>query len=234
MGGRNARMKGPGLANYGGGYDPYNNYGEIENYGSFYQPTGGDPYGYGFTDGPLITSVRPPLGGLGGYGLSYPAGFNPAIEPGLGGVKVRQICVPNHIVGAFQNLLQQGGMAGCGAPQIAPQMPCAPPPMMPQMPIMPQMPCAPPPIMPQMPIMPQIPCAPPPMIPQMPIMPQMPCAPPPMIPQMPFAPPPVMPQLGSNCCSMSIQLPSVAPQMPLPMMPQMPIAPSPMRKIFFF
>jgi hypothetical protein len=26
-----------------------------------------------------------------------------------------------------------------------------------------------------------------------------------------------MPQLGSNCCSMSIQLPSVAPQMPLPM-----------------
>jgi hypothetical protein len=33
---------------------------------------------------------------------------------------------------------------------------------------------------------------------------------------------------------MSIQLPSVAPQMPLPMMPQMPIAPSPMRKIFFF
>jgi hypothetical protein len=45
-----------------------------------------------------------------------------------------------------------------------------------------------------------------------------------------------MPQLGSNCCSMSIQIPQVAPQIPFPMppmIPQIPIAPPPMRKIFF-
>src|SRR5690349_3875086 len=107
MGSRSARMQGPGLAGYGGGYDPYNNIGEIENYGSLYQPTGGDPYGYGITDGPFVTSVKPPLGGLGGYGQPYPAGFNP-FHSGLRGAKVRQICVPNHIVGVFQNLLQQG------------------------------------------------------------------------------------------------------------------------------
>ncbi len=214
MGGRNARMQGPEIANYGGGYGPYLNNGEIENYGSFYQPTGGDPYGYGINEGPFVTAVKPPLGGLGGYGLSYPAGFNPIMQPGLGGAKVRQICVPNHIVGAFQNLLQQGGMAGCGAPQIAhqmPQMPRAPPPMMPQIPF------APPPIMPQ------IPCPPLPMMPQR----QFP-QPPPVMPQ--------MPQLGSNCCSMSIQIPQVAPQIPFPMppmIPQIPIAPPPMRKIFF-
>ena len=195
MGSRNARMQRPGLEYYGTGYDPYTGYGGMENYGSFYGPTGGDPYGYGITDGPFITSLKAPLGGLGGY----PGGFNALSPFGQGVPKVRQIFVPNNVVGAFQNLLQQG----CGGMQMTPQLPYAPPPMMPQMP------CAPPPMMPQMP------CAPPPMM-APPMMPQMPCAPPPMMPQ--------MPQMGSNCCSMSIQLPSVAPQMSF--------APQAMRKIF--
>ncbi|CAF1558454.1 unnamed protein product, partial [Adineta steineri] len=153
MGGRNARAQKNDIANYGAGYNSSNGYGEIENYGSVYQPGGGGyPIGYGFTDGPFVTSVKPPLGGLGslgGYGSLYPAGFNPAIQGGFGGPKIRQICVPNHIVGVFQNLLQQGGCVG--APQMMPQQHCAPQPMMPQQH------CAPPPMMPQMP------CAPPPM-----------------------------------------------------------------------
>ena len=261
MGNRNARAQGSGLANYGAGYDPYTGVGGMENYGSFYQPYGGDPYGYGFTDGPFVTSAKPPLGGLGGYGSpyagglggyssAYAGGFNPMMQFGLGGPKVRQILVPDNVVSAFQNLIQQGCGGGMQmAPPMMPQMSFAPPPMMPQMsfappPMMPQMPCAPPPMTPQMsfapppmmPQMPQMPCAPPPMMPQMsfappPMMPQMPCAPAPVMPQMSFAPPPMMPQmpqmpqLGSNCCSMTIQLPSAAPPMP--------IAPQAIRKIFF-
>ena len=163
MGNRNARRRGAGLANYGGGYDPYAGYGEIENYGAGYPPAGGAyPYGNGYTDGPFVTTAPSPLSGLGGYGGKSLAGYNPMLQLGLGGPKVRTIFVPNHVVGAFQNLLQQGGGGAsqipCGPPPMMPQMPCGPPPMIPQMP------CAPPPMMPQMP------CAPPPMMmPQMPL-----------------------------------------------------------------
>jgi hypothetical protein len=126
MGNRNVRLKAVDLANYGAGYDPYYNYGEIENYGSLYQPIGGEyPFGYGITDGPLITSMKPPLGGVGAfgqqgllrYGNIYPAGFNPVLQPGLSGPKVRLIYVPNNVVNGFQNLLQQSGVSG-GNPLI--------------------------------------------------------------------------------------------------------------------
>jgi hypothetical protein len=155
MGNNNVRNQGSGLTNYGAGYDPYYNYGDIENYGSAYQPTGGDyPFDYGLTNGPFVTSMRSPLGGYGQsglrrYGNSYPAGFNPILQPGLGGPKVRIIYVPNNVVSGFQNLLQQNGMGGgnplmggFGGPQIMPQMPFGPS-AIPQMPwanpMMPQM-----------------------------------------------------------------------------------------------
>ncbi len=122
MGNSNARIQGSNLADYGAAaYDPYYNYGGIENYGSAYQPAGGGyPIGYGVTDGPLFTSVKPPLGGLrvlgqggiGAYGTSYSTGFNPMLEPGLIGPKIRVIYVPNNVLSGFQNLLQQGGVNG--------------------------------------------------------------------------------------------------------------------------
>jgi hypothetical protein len=121
MGNRNVRTKGLDLANYGAGYDPFYSYGGIENYGSVYQPIrGGYPIGYGITDGPLLTTMRPPLGGGGafgqqgliGYGNRYPAGFNPMLQPGLSGPKIRLIYVPNNVLSGFQNLLQQNGLGG--------------------------------------------------------------------------------------------------------------------------
>jgi hypothetical protein len=121
MGNSNARMQGSNLANYGAGYDSYYNYGGIENYGSAYQPAGGGyPIGYGITDGPLFTSVKPPLGGLGAlgqggigaYGTSYLTGFNPMLQTGLIGPKIRVIYVPNNVLSGFQNLLQPGGVSG--------------------------------------------------------------------------------------------------------------------------
>ncbi|CAF4022984.1 unnamed protein product, partial [Rotaria sp. Silwood1] len=42
MGNRNNRMQGSELAKYGGGYNPYYGYGEMENYNASYQPSGGD------------------------------------------------------------------------------------------------------------------------------------------------------------------------------------------------
>ena len=109
MGNRNARGQAGNIANYGMEYDPYYNYGEIENYGSAYQPAGGGyPFGFGVTDGPLMTTVKPPLGGLGAYGNSYPPGFNPNLQPGVNGPKVRVIYVPSHIVHGMQNAVQSG------------------------------------------------------------------------------------------------------------------------------
>lgn len=184
MGNRNARLQGLNLANYGAGYDPYYSYGHIENYGSNYQPIGGGyPLGYGFTDDALITSVKPPLGSLGAlnqggistYGGSYSTSFNPILQPGLNGPKIRLIYVPTHVLNGFQNLLQQGcgsgatpivgGLGGYGYSQFMPQSPLSPMssncyPMSPQLPsMMPQIPypvpCPPPmiqPIAPQMPM----------------------------------------------------------------------------------
>ncbi|CAF2220981.1 unnamed protein product [Rotaria magnacalcarata] len=192
MGARNVRMEGSGLSNYGESYNPYDGYGGMMYSGSNYQPVVGNHALNMITvDQPLFGSYA--LGGLASYGNAYPTGFNPTAVPGLDGHKVRQICVSNHALGAFQNLLQQGGMGGLSLPQMMPQMSFAPPPMMPQMP----------------------------------------CAPPPMMPQI------QMPQMGSNCCSMSIQLPSMAPQMPqisfppqMSMMPQQSICPPAMMNGF--
>ncbi|CAF3485959.1 unnamed protein product [Rotaria socialis] len=237
MGARNVRMEGSGLSNYGESYNSYDGYGGMMHSGSNYQPVGGNhALNVINFDQPLFGSHS--SGDLASYGNAYQAGFNPTAVPGLAGHKLRQICVSNHVLGAFQNLLQQGSMGGLSLPQMMPQVSFAPPSMMPQM--MPQMPCAPPPMMPQMPftpppmmsqMMPQMPCAPPPMMSQM--MPQMPCAPPLMMPQMP------MPQMGSNCCSMSMELPSMAPQMPqisfppqMSMMPHQSICPPAMMNGF--
>ena len=93
-------------------------YGEIENYGSAYQPIeGGYQPRHGIINRPLINSKRPYLGdldafgqhGLGRYGTMYPETFNPMLQPGLGGPKVRVIFIPNNALYEFQNLLQ-GGM----------------------------------------------------------------------------------------------------------------------------
>ncbi|CAF3905515.1 unnamed protein product, partial [Rotaria magnacalcarata] len=154
MGARNVRMEGSGLSNYGESYNPYDGYGGMMYSGSNYQPVVGNHALNMITvDQPLFGSYA--LGGLASYGNAYPTGFNPTAVPGLDGHKVRQICVSNHALGAFQNLLQQGGMGGLSLPQMMPQMSFAPPPMMPQMsfappPMMPQMSFAPPPMMPQM------------------------------------------------------------------------------------
>ena len=155
MGGRNARLKEPGLGYYGGGYDPYYPYGNMENYGSSYQPVEEEyPLAYEITDRPFVTTRRPfrgapGQGGLGRYGNSYPPGFNPILQGGSSRPKVRVIYVPDHVVAGFRNVLQQGaagglnpwggGIGAYGGPQIpysspmTPQMPGAFP-MMPPMP----------------------------------------------------------------------------------------------------
>jgi hypothetical protein len=252
MGNSNARMQGSNLANYGAGYDSYYNYGGIENYGSAYQPAGGGyPIGYGITDGPLFTSVKPPLGGLGAlgqggigaYGTSYLTGFNPMLQTGLIGPKIRVIYVPNNVLSGFQNLLQPGGVSGVnpviggigGVNPLIGGIGGANP-------YMGGINCVNPAIGGiggANPLIGGIGGANPliggigganPLIggiggygfPQ--VMPQMP------IPQFP------LPQMGSNCCSISLQLPSVSPGIPypIPCPPPMiqPIIPQmPMRKI---
>ena len=104
MGARNARVREPGLGYYGGGYDPYYPYGNMENYGSSYQPVG-EEYApaYGITDRPFVTTRRPFRGalgqsGLGRYGNSYPPGFNPILQGGSSRPKVRVIYVPDNVV----------------------------------------------------------------------------------------------------------------------------------------
>ncbi|CAF1086991.1 unnamed protein product [Adineta ricciae] len=205
MGNANARRPGGGLGNYGVEYDPYYNYGDIANYGSSYQPIQGYPIGFGTTDGPLLTSVKPSPGALGMYGSTYPAGFNPILEPGLNGPKIRVIYVPSHIVSGMQNLIQPGAIGGVN------------------------------PINPINPMMAYGGGVNPinPINPMMaygggvnPINPMMAygggmnpmsgglggCGlPPQMLSQLPMSP------MGSNCCSLSIQIPPASPQMPYPM-----------------
>ncbi|CAF1458133.1 unnamed protein product, partial [Rotaria sordida] len=156
MGNRTGRMKGSELAQYGGGYNPYYGYGEMENYNLNCPPIEEDYLlGMGNINQPFGMPFNSPMGGLGSYGNSCAAYFNSMIQPSFGRVKMRQIFMPNNVLSAFQNLLQQGGIAGYGTPQMMPQMPIASPPMMPQMPFVP------PPMMPQMPFAPS-------MMPQMP------------------------------------------------------------------
>ncbi|CAM2707114.1 unnamed protein product [Rotaria socialis] len=259
MANNNYLKREPGLTYYGTGYDPYSGYENIENYGSVYQPTGREyPFGYGFTNGPTSGTEDIRLGGLGQQGISrygymYPTNFNPVLEPGFGGSKVRRIYMPNHIVNALQNLLQQsgarmnpfiGGLGGSGFPQIPIMplpysqigsnywpMPYQAPSIFPQVPF--PIPCPPPMIQP---IMPQIPMPYMPMIPQIPsqqpmpyplIMPQIPI-PTPLIPVPSIIPkvqfgPPPM-----SYPSMFPSTPNVPFVMPCPsMIPQIPFPPPP-------
>ncbi len=236
MGNRNIRMKRMDLANYGAGYDPYYNYGGIENYGSVYQPMReGYPIGYGITDGPLITSVRPSGGadvfgqqGLGMYGNRYPPGFNPMLQPGLSGPKIRLIYVPPNVLSGFQNLLQQNGLGGVGGMNPLMSGLGGMNPLMGGLGGMNPLMGGVGGINPLMgglggvsPMMPGVGGY---GIPQM--IPQSPYA-------LPFSPQMSLPQMGSNCWSMSYQLPSVGspvsypipcpPPMILPVMPQIPI-----------
>jgi hypothetical protein len=121
MGNRNVRRQEVDLANYGAGYDPYYGYGGIENYGSAYQPTGGgSPFGFGMTDASFGTSTKRrsrrfgALGqrGLAEYGDIYPPDFNPMLQSGSNGPKIRLIYVPNNVYRGFQNLVQPGGAGG--------------------------------------------------------------------------------------------------------------------------
>ena len=250
MGNRNVRPTKSNLANYGAGYNPYYDYEGIENYGSAYQPIERQyPGAYALTDVPWMTSSRRLGGaglsgqsGLGLYGNSYPQGFNPALQPGLNGPKVRIIYVPNHVVMGFQNLLQQaggnggnpllGGMQGLnplmGGSGVNPLMSgIGSNPYMGNMGGVNPLMFGPggmnpmlgglsgyggPQMMPQM-------YGPSPFFPQM------------SNPQMPLQ------QMGSNCCSISLQLPSMSSQIPypIPCPPPMiqPMIPQPfMRKIF--
>ena len=120
MGNRNVRTKGSNLANYGAGYDPYDKYDGIQNYGSAYRPIGGGyVLGYGYTSTPIMTTTTSPLYGYGQQGLReyggiYPAGFNAALDPAFNGPKIRMIYVPNSVANALQNLIQQNGVGGIG------------------------------------------------------------------------------------------------------------------------
>lgn len=262
MGNRSVRPTKVNLANYGAGYYPYYDYEGMENYGSAYQPIERQyPGAYYPGDAPWMTSSRrlggagvPGQSGLGQYGNNYPPGFNPALEPGLNGPKVRIIYVPDYVVRGFQNVLQQGGynsvpglnpmMSGSGVNPLMGGVPGLNP-MMSGSGINPMVggfgsnpfmgnnmgsvnpfmfgPSGMNPMMgglsgyagPQM--MPQ-------MYGSSPFFPQM------SNPQMPLQ------QMGSNCCSISLQLPSMGSQIPYPIpcpppmiQPMMP--PSYMRKI---
>ncbi|CAF4627334.1 unnamed protein product [Rotaria sp. Silwood1] len=119
MGYFNVPMRETGLTSYGTTYNPYYDYGEIENYGSHYQPIAVEyPSYHGTTGKPLTTTVRSPLGGLdilgqqglGKYENIYPTFFNSMSQLDLNRPKVRLIYVPNHVLCAFQNLLPQGGV----------------------------------------------------------------------------------------------------------------------------
>lgn len=194
MGARNNRMKKSGLADYGEGYNEQDGYGEMATYGLHYHPIGGDgALSMVTVDDPFFTSFASPPNGLGSYGDVYSTGFNPFTGSVFGEPKVRQIFVPNHVVSAFQNLLQQGGAGTFNVPQMMPQMSMPYP-----SPMMPPMSYSPPVMMPQM-QMPQMGsncCSmsiqAPSFAPQMPL--SMPCSPPmsqPMMPQMPVIQPPL-------------------------------------------
>ena len=222
MGGGKSRVEQPGLAYYGSGYDPYYPYGGLENYGSAYQPIDDDyGYGYGTTEGPFALTTRPRRrggrqAGMYEYGTSYPPGFNPVLQGLTGRPKIRIIFMPNNLVSGLQNLAQQG--VGAGMNPLQGGLGNINPSSNPIGGINPLM-------------MGGFGGFNPMMMggaggagfPQM--MPQMPYGSP-MVPQA------SMSQLGSNCFSVSLQVPSMGGQMPMPcpppmiqpMMSQMPIA----------